>query len=345
MTLATLKAVCAAYHEKAVGDLTVNSTDLFLVAANNARKNAEQLHDFEASRVLATLSIDGVTGGRLADAVIEGTNSDQVTVTGTLTPDATGVYTVQGSFAGYPLYILDAATPYFLYYNATYSSYIISNVFSAGAVSARWVPSPVLLVPSGTYVAGGTSTGNATATRSFASVFSGIKSVVAVQGIRSDGLYVPLDLTRADISIERDRYELELTDNMWAAGRYPSDAQFLAMHGGAHSLVLRGGSIYHYPRVASSSDSPLEIAIEGIGWLRDYVAADLLENVPSDFLVEHGYAYLQWSIIIELNHLFKTFVPRQEGNLGAPENMKAEAWRDLLLWDAYSVDANITRSR
>lgn len=54
-------------------DLTQNSVDLFLVAANQARLEAELLYDFEFTRTLAELTVDGSTGGSLVDAVLYGT--------------------------------------------------------------------------------------------------------------------------------------------------------------------------------------------------------------------------------------------------------------------------------
>ncbi len=72
MTLSNLKKVCAAYLGKATADLTIDSVDMFLIAANNVRRNAELLHDFEYARVTATLDIDGAAGGLLSAAVIQG---------------------------------------------------------------------------------------------------------------------------------------------------------------------------------------------------------------------------------------------------------------------------------
>lgn len=246
MTLATLKAVCAAYHKKATADLTVNAVDLFLVAVNNARKAAERLHNFEHTRVSATLVVDGVTGGAL---------------------------------------------------------------------------SGLLLTPLG--------------------VYSGLKEITSASRLHANGSYVPLNFTRADIVNENER-SLLTQDNSYYDDRYPSDASFLSSSSDV-SLVQRGGSIYFYPRISGAAGTTTEVTIEGFGWLRDYVASDLSSSSATDFFVEHGFDFLQWATIIELNHYFKTFVPRQEGNLSAPEQRKEEAWRSLLLWDSYLVDSHITR--
>ena len=62
MNLTTLKTICAAFHQKLPADLTIGGVDMFLNAANLARKGAEQLHSFEYSRVTAELDIDGEKG-------------------------------------------------------------------------------------------------------------------------------------------------------------------------------------------------------------------------------------------------------------------------------------------
>ena len=250
MNLAQLKATCAAYHQKTTDELTINSADLFLVAANNARRKAEQLHSFEYMRCTATLNIDGVTGGQFASAVIDQPN------------------------------------------------------------------------------------------------FVKLKEIVAVSILRN-GVYLPVDFTRADIAIERDRSEAQLNNNYWWDVRYPSDSQFAVMQD-CKTVVQRAQALYLYPRVSTlavGATNPLPTYVEGFGFLKDYVASDLGSScAPTDFFIENGFEFMQWATIKELNYLFQTFVPRQEGNvIPDPKAERDEAWRDLLLWDAYIVDSHITR--
>ncbi len=74
MKLESIIASAAAYLGKTSADLTVNAVDLGLVALNQVRKNAELNHDFEFSRKLLTLDVDGITGGSLDEAVEYGTD-------------------------------------------------------------------------------------------------------------------------------------------------------------------------------------------------------------------------------------------------------------------------------
>lgn len=186
----------------------------------------------------------------------------------------------------------------------------------------------------------------ATATITPAGVFSGIKTIVAVSGLRSGGDFIPLDFTSAEVSIERDRTEIELGMSGFRATRYPSDAQFEA-YIGFQGIVQRGNFLYRFPRILTGTDGPLTVYAECYGWLKDYTKeqAATPNAAPQDFFLDHGFEYLQWAIIIELNYLFKTFVPRQEGNLTSPDRMLEQAWRDLLLWDSYLIPPNATTPR
>lgn len=73
MTLLEIKRMVASYLDIDVGDLYRNGTDMCLNTINQVRRQAELLNDFEFSRKLVTVSVDGVTGGSLDDAVIYGT--------------------------------------------------------------------------------------------------------------------------------------------------------------------------------------------------------------------------------------------------------------------------------
>lgn len=177
-------------------------------------------------------------------------------------------------------------------------------------------------------------------------VFSGVKTIRSVSGLRSGGDFVPLDFTTASISIERDRTEIELNTDGFRNTRYPSDAQFEA-YIGFSGIVQRGNFLYRFPRFLTGTSTPLTVYAECYGWLNDYTKEQAAEPnaEPQDFFLEHGFEYLQWAIIIELNYLFKTFVPRQEGNLTSPDRMLEQAWRDLLLWDSFLIPPNATSPR
>lgn len=339
MTLANLKKICAAYHQKTTSDLTIDSVDMFLVAANNVRSNAEMLHNFELSRCQATLTLDGSNGGALSAANIVNGAANSVLVSGTLTPDVTGTYLFQGTGNGGNVYTrLVGSTLYVIYYNGVafglvdliVQSYLWQRAL--GASSAY----------TGAYTPIGDSTGTATVTAG-STQFASVKEVIAVSRSTADGFLLPLDFTRSDIVIERDRYEREMSDEWEPMNRYPSDAQTLN-RGSNGSIIQRGGTLYVYP-VPADSTTDFDVTLECYGRLADYTATNLSDTEPTDFFIEFGSSYLQWAIICELNFLFQTFVIRQEGAVSPPEKARDEAWRNLILWDTYMVDSHSTRSR
>lgn len=239
MNLVDLKATCAAYHNKEPEDLLVGSVDLFLTAANNARRLAEKRHNFEAAWVKATLNVDYVTGALFSNAV-------------TLPADR----------------------------------------------------------------------------------FSSVKEIISLQGQVND-CWVPIRFTHPKGLPEA--YD-------WTYPRYPTDGQALSCASN-FGLVIRGDNVYLFPDQTTSGT--LAIRIEGYGWLNDYTEAMLTNGsaAPQDFLLEFGFDYLQWSIIIELNYRFHTFVNRQEGNVGTPSALKQEAWEDLVAWDVYRLSPHLRDTR
>lgn len=257
MNLAVLKATVASYHEKVVADLTRNGVDLFVVAANNARKNGEKLHTFEGTRCIAELTIDGALGGKLSEAVIS----------------------PQGEFQR-------------------------------------------------------------------------IKEILGASILRQSGVWEPIDFSRADIEKERERSARELDNSVWPMNRYPSDSEFQWARG-FNKLVQRGNSLFIFPEVSNCCDSSqsscceIKVRLECNGFLADYTVETLDTNFEEfDIFLQHGDTYLMWSCIHELNYIFQTFVPRQEGNvIPSPKDMRDEAWRDFLLWDTYQVDSHITRTK
>jgi len=304
------------------------------------RKQAELRHDFEHCRITATLDIDGETGGALSDAVISGDVPRSAVVTGTLSPAATGTYTQTGYAFGFPLYARSTGTTFYLYYDG--DDWIITD--STTSTTNSWaLVGASSLTPTGSYTAQGSNTGTATVTASDLSTYNGIREVVALTVTRTNGFQYPVDFTRADIPIERDRYETELQDYYSFSDRYPSDAQVLSQ-GSQASIIQRAGSLFIYP-LDTVAPEPLTVTIEGFAWLGTYTADSLNETTASDFLIEHGFEYMQWAIVCQMNYIFQRFVPRQEGVLSPPEQAKEQAWKDLVVWDSYSVDGNITRSR
>ena len=65
VTLYEIKVAVAAYLEKVIDDLTQQDVDLGLIALNHVRQVAEMNNDFNFTRKLLQVTVDGVTGGSL----------------------------------------------------------------------------------------------------------------------------------------------------------------------------------------------------------------------------------------------------------------------------------------
>jgi len=341
MNLANLKPVITALlgQGSSTSNLTIGSTDMFLVAANNARRNAELLHNFELTRVEGTLSIDGSTGASLDDVVFENTNP-VATVTGTLSPDATGTYTQQGTYQGYPLY--GRIQEFFLRYSNTNGRWVLSDTSDGWDDSTNhWIKTSDLTNPVGTYTANGTNTG--TATIAVTETVS-LKEVVAFSRTLSSGLRIPVPFASISGAIERDRVIEESTGFYVGQVRFPSDADILARNG-YMTVAQRGRRVYIRPQQSVSAE-PIDLIVEGYRWLPEYTAAMVSDTnaAAQDFFLQYGTTYMQWAIVCELNYMLKNFVPRTEGNLSPPEQAREDAWRRLLLWDSYMVDSHTNRT-
>lgn len=246
--LSSLRTIVAAYLRKDITEFIIGGVDLFLVSANNVRRDAELLHDFNACRCIASLTINGNAGADFADVV--------------MTPDT----------------------------------------------------------------------------------FQSLKSVVGISRARSNGEYITVDFTNPAVALERDRYSGELQDGYDYSQRYLSDADVLRVRSDS-TVIQRGNKLFVYPSFAQDvTDNQVPLIIEGYGWLNDYGSDDSVDG-PEDFIVQYGFNYLKWAIICDLNNIFQTFVPRQEGNLAPPEKDRDAAFQKLVLWDTYQVDGALTRSR
>ncbi len=89
---------------------------------------------------------------------------ENVTVTGTLSPNVVGEFTLTGQFGGFDMFVLSGAPATFLYYNAAETGYVIARLLTTAALTDYWSPAAPSTSPSGTYLPHGANTGNATAT-------------------------------------------------------------------------------------------------------------------------------------------------------------------------------------
>jgi len=105
-----------------------------------------------------------VIRGITFDAVDLQFSDGNVVVSGTLSPDVTGVFVPSGKYNGSQLYILAGTPSVFLYVNPTATRYIIASTLTDGGLVDFWVKNDSNVDdPSGAYTAAGANTGTPTA--------------------------------------------------------------------------------------------------------------------------------------------------------------------------------------
>ncbi len=114
-----------------------------------------------------------VTPGNLPLEIIRGIEfytvilqcrDDDLTVTGTLSPDVTGTYKRSGVWNDQPLFILEGSPSTFCYYHPIALSYLIARTLTRAGPTDYWVLTPQSTEPTGSYAPAGAYTGTATAT-------------------------------------------------------------------------------------------------------------------------------------------------------------------------------------
>jgi hypothetical protein len=99
------------------------------------------------------------------------------------------------------------------------------------------------------------------------------------------------------------------------------------------TLMLNGQRMFIYPE---STGADVIVHLDANLWARDYT-----EDNDSDPFLEHGFEYMQWACIVEVNRLLRQFVPRQEGNLPPPIRERDEAKENLINFDIYQTVENV----
>ncbi len=163
---------------------------------------------------------------------------NQVTVTGTLSPDATGVYTVVGMYNGYPYY-RRGTDNYYVYYNMTGSGFDYYRIGTAlGSTYPVWnfvVTQGLFNLPSSSYFNSGT-TGTAT-----------------VANVTASGEYTRLNNSKITIS---GNYDQSATSSKFLAasslitvngnGTFTADGTVAPTQYNGASLVLNGANTLTY---------------------------------------------------------------------------------------------------
>lgn len=333
MTLTEIKTAVANAFEIAVADLTVLSQDMFLVAVNQVRKQAELKFDFEFSRKLVDLTIDGITGGSLDDVTLSGIRASSLSVAGTLNSAPTGTYHRSGLLLNeYPVFMklgANTSTSGILWYKAADSRWQLetfANYTEFGGYYSLSSTSPV-----GSYT-GTLATGTPVVT--VVNDFT-VKSIIDIGSYDDFGNMRPLEWTTVAESLERQR-----GDNPYLRPRYPTDGEWRSGPLGLTRLEVSGNNVFLF-RKSEQASVEIEIGLEVYTFQNDWTSVSGVD----DIWTKHAHQYLLWGSIVYLNHTFKHFVFRQEGNLPPPEKLRDEGLAAFVEWDVARFEGNRRHGR
>lgn len=92
-----------------------------------------------------------------------------------------------------------------------------------------------------------------------------------------------------------------------------------------HVLYIDGPTIY------TPSTTGIDAKFFCYKWLDNYASF----AAADDFLITYGPDFLLWDVVVQFNHKKGTFIPRNDGSLSPPTEMRDAAWESLIKWDAY----------
>lgn len=147
-----------------------------------------------------------------------------------------------------------------------------------------------------------------------------VKSVQTVGLPISGGAYQPVEFMTEDAFTNRIRSQI---------GRAPYDAALtLAQLGVSNPNPLayqRGQSIYLSPITATTT-----VQLGATRWLADYTT-----GADSDWFTLYAPEYLGWAALVELNRLYKVFIPKTDTNIDEASIIteRDRTLESILAWD------------
>lgn len=317
VTLLDIKTQAAAILGRSIGDFTVSGQDLWLTAANLVRRTAELNHNFEFLRTLVNVTVNGTTGGSLANAIDDDSNPVDVNTVidvgildqgGNLIP-ATWTTVAEGlerqrqanpySQPRYPrdgdLFQGTCGGPYFTFSGNQIKRWPKSTETSTIDYPVKlevysfypdWTESDLA---STSLTISGTIDPDITGTYPYLGLDSGMNPVYGDTDwqIKNGGGGDYFIYTLAGI----------LGGNFWSKA------------GGVAGTYTEAGTYMGQPVAAISSGT-------------------------SDIWTTHATQFLLWATVVHLNQKFRVFVPRQEGNLPPPSDKADAGLQAFVEWDS-----------
>jgi hypothetical protein len=151
-----------------------------------------------------------------------------------------------------------------------------------------------------------------------------IKTIVDMGQLDSTDNIRPVEWTTTAESRNRQR---ETNPNYIL--RYPTDGQAQGSPIGMPRLIVEGDLLKIWP--LPTNFAGMRIYIEAYCEYADWTASGLGNS--EEPWTTRGQQFLLWGTIIHLNYLRKTYVPRTEGNLASPTELRNEGLEILKQWD------------
>lgn len=342
MTILEIKTAVANYFEVPIGDLTVNGQDLGLLALNQVRRQAELGHDFEFQRRLVTVNVDGVTGGNLESAVLY---SDGVTPVDVKTVVEIGLFDAHGNLRPVEWTTVaeslerQRAEERFGQTTWRESDELLSG--EPAGVPRRFAisGSGIFHFPKSTV---DTTYALGLEVYGFSPDWTSAAPSVVLSGETNGGSFVNGAYTEGYLDGTRVFYR-----------KVTSLAFYLMWPYGGDWFVTLPESFYNTSATQRLTLSPAADPESPAGTYT--ITGGLFAGTPvvtysagtsaSDTWTNYAAQYLQWGAIVQLNHLFKHFVFRQEGNLPPPEKLRDEGLQAFKDWDASRYEQNRRHNR
>jgi hypothetical protein len=341
MTLFQLRSVIAGYLQKSVLELTVNGVDLSLMALNQVRRDAEMLHDFEFSRRHVTVTIDAVGGGTLEDPVLEGQPSCEVksVIECGIYDDDFNVMPVEWTTIAESLERQRQIKPGFgPRYPADWEA--TTGYYDVGLTRIALCGNDIWLVPQGeqhklidlefeVYAF----------TPDWSDKTDSVR-VVGVLGMDNvDGTYWPYGTFNG-----RPFYLNIANGGVAPGGATPAQRAIWYRPGqwmiSAAQWMGQTPATGNYQSMAATTMYPAGGYSPHGAWQGNGIVEVQVGNDVTDIWLRHGAQYLLWAAIVQINHMCKEFVFRQEGNLPPPEKLAESALENFRQWDSFRYEEN-----
>jgi hypothetical protein len=306
-----------------------------LMALNNVRRQAEMLHDFEFSRKHVTVTVNRRSGGTLLDAVQEGSPSVEVksVIECGVYDDNFNVQPVEWTTISESLERTRQVKPGFAPRYPTDSSMFLEHV---GLPRIAFVGDDIWCIPTGALdedfdleieaytfqqdwdsftdsvtVSGVTNPVAVNTTYWQYGIYNSRPLYINIQFVSPGALYVIWwdgvgewrVTAMADLGVATPPNRLGMTaTTMTPSGAYSPKGSWTASTTGWGTVNMIAGS-----------DT-------GGVWL------------------SKGSQYLLWAGIVEVNHMAKEFVFRQEGNVPPPEKLRDDALETFRSWDSFKYE-------